>query len=79
MLELSETIQSKIRELIIVPGEIVISLLREIKFTQKMNTFPQSISPKVKNKNKEIWKRSKKQEYEPSPSHLKEVGISKKN
>jgi len=47
-LEVSESIQNKIREQIIVPGEIIISVLRETKFTQKMNTLPQTNKPKKK-------------------------------
>jgi hypothetical protein len=41
LLEISEALQNKIRERIIVPGEIIISILRETKLTQKINTFPQ--------------------------------------
>ncbi|RHZ37652.1 Rnase Y domain-containing protein [endosymbiont GvMRE of Glomus versiforme] len=57
LLEVSEAIQNKIREQIIVPGEIIISVLRETKFTQKMNTLPQIGKPKKKkqiNAKKEI-------------------------
>ena len=51
LLEVSESIQNKIREQIIVPGEIIISVLRETKFTQKMNTLPQINKPKKKKQN----------------------------
>jgi hypothetical protein len=50
LLEISEMLQSKIRERIIVPGEIVISVLRETKITQKINTFPQIDGPKKEKK-----------------------------
>ncbi|RHZ36938.1 Rnase Y domain-containing protein [endosymbiont GvMRE of Glomus versiforme] len=48
LLEVSEAIQNKIREQIIVPGEIIISVLRETKFTQKMNTLPATNKSKKK-------------------------------
>jgi len=52
LLEISETLQKKIRERTIVPGEIIISVLRETKLIQKMNTFPQISNPPKKKKNK---------------------------
>jgi len=54
LLEVSAAIQNKIREQIIVPGEIIISVLRETKFTQKMNTLlPQTNKPKKKKQSNE--------------------------
>ena len=37
--EVSQAIQAKIKEKIIVPGKVTISVLRETKFTQQMDTF----------------------------------------
>jgi len=48
LLEISEMLQSKIRERVVVPGEIIISVLRETKLTQKINTFSQIGSKKMK-------------------------------
>ena len=52
LLEISEMLQNKIRERVVVPGEIIISVLRETKITQKINTFsPIGSSKQKKNKN----------------------------
>ncbi|CAI2182247.1 16178_t:CDS:2 [Funneliformis geosporum] len=48
LLEISETLQNKIRERVIIPGEITVSVLRETKLIKKMNTFSQISSPKKK-------------------------------
>ncbi|CAI2183919.1 15975_t:CDS:2 [Funneliformis geosporum] len=48
LLEISEILQNKIRERVIIPGEIIISVLRETKLIKKMNTFSQISSPKKK-------------------------------
>ena len=52
LLEISEMLQKKIREQVIVPGEITISVLREAKLVQKMSTFSQTDSKKEKNNSK---------------------------
>ena len=44
MLEIAKTIQKKIREQIVVPGEITISILRETKLVRKISTFPKKIN-----------------------------------
>lgn len=45
-------LQNKIRERVVVPGEIIISVLRETKITQKINTFsPIGSFKQKKNKN----------------------------
>ena len=40
ILEITKIMQKKIREQIVVPGEITISALRETKLTRKISTFP---------------------------------------
>lgn len=48
LLEIADLVKRKICEQVIIPGEVVVSVLRENKITQKISTAPQLHSRKDK-------------------------------
>jgi DNA modification methylase len=64
--EIAQKVKKKIKEQIVIPGEVTIQVVREKKFTQKLNTLDtriqvgkesqlESVQEATKRKTKKLW------------------------